>query len=265
MNQYILINNLRDLSKLDLIIISKAIVNTWNQNMNNILELFESKKNNYVKVIIDIIYQLNHNKSTQDLISMLYDITMSLNDNIKYFSDNPALVPVPVPVPIAVDITTLQNLPSFNNLNIHNYPNIIDVSHININWSLYDATCKLFTNYFNIDSAEKEFRKIRYIELLNENLSKNSINNSDIYTVNRALSAYIRVNNINNPVVNPVNIFLNIELKNKLIKLLGTKYSISSEESFVLINKNFINNIGILKLDNEINYPLFYDVINMFI
>ena len=255
------IQNLRDLSKLDLIIISKAIVNIWNQNMNNILELFENKKNNYVKVIIDIIYQLNHNKSTQDLISMLYDITMSLNDNIKYFSDNPA----PVPVPVPVDMITLQNLPLFNNLNIHNYPNIMDVSHININWSLYDATCKLFINYFNIDSSEKEFRKIRYIEFLNENLSKNSINNSDIYAVNRALGAYIRVNNINNPVVNPVNIFLNIELKNKLIKLLGTKYSISSEESFVLINNIFINNIGIQNQDNEINYPLFHDVINMFI
>ena len=222
------------------------------------IELFETKKNNYVKIIIDVIYQLNQNKPVPTLIIMLYDITMALNDNIKYFSDNPG------PVPVHVDFPNLQNLPAFNNLNIHGYPNIMDIAHINMNSKLYDATCKLFTNFFNVDSAQKDLRKIKYFGFLNENLSKITIDLTHIFTVNKAISAYIRMNNINNP-VNPGILILDVMSKNRLIKLLGTKYSISAPESFEQLNNIFINNIVIPNQDNEINYPLFYDIINMFI
>jgi hypothetical protein len=251
--------NLRELSKLDIIIISRAIVNTWNQNMNGVAELFETKKNNYIKIIIDIIYQLNQNKSVPSLIIMLYDITMVLNDNIKYFSDNPG------PVPVPIDFPNLQNLPAFNNLFMHIYPNIMDIAHINMNWKLYDATCKLFTNFFNVDSAQKDLKKIRYFGFLNENLSKISIDLTHIFTVNKAISAYIRMNNPNNPVVNPGILILDTISKNKIIKLLGTRFSISNPESFEQLNNIFINNLVIPNQDNEIIYPLFYDIINMFI
>ena len=244
-------------------------MNTWNQNHNQNpnmqIELFETKKNNYVKIIIDVIYQLNQNKPVPTLIIMLYDITMALNDNIKYFSDNP----VPIPVPVPIDFPNLQNLPAFNNLNIHGYPNIMDIAHINMNWKLYDATCKLFTNFFNIDSPQKDLRKIKYFGFLSDNLSKISMVSSDIFTVNKAISAYIRMNNPNNPnnpVVNPGGILiLDLVSKNKLFKLLGTKYYISTPESFEQLNSIFINNIVIPNQDNEINYSLFYDIINMFI
>jgi hypothetical protein len=89
---------------------------------------------------------------------------------------------------------------------------------------------------------------------------------SDIFTVNKAIGAYIRMNNPNNPVVNPGGILiLDVVSKNKLIKLLGKKYCISNPESFEQLNSIFINNIVIPNQDNEINYSLFYDIINTFI
>jgi hypothetical protein len=182
--------------------------------------------------------------------------------NIKYFSDNPG------PVPVPIDFTNLQNIPAFNNLFIHGYPNIMDIAHINMNWKLYDATCKLFTNYFNVDSAQKDLKKIRYFSFLSENLSKITIDLTHIFTVNKAISAYIRMNNLNNPnnpIVNPGILFLDMVSKNKLFKLLGTKYSISNPECFEQLNSIFTNNLVIPNQDNEINFSLFYDIINMFI
>ena len=135
-----------------------------------------------------------------------------------------------------------------------------------MNFKLYEATCKLLINYFNIDTDEQTLRKTKYIHFLNENLRKHTIMNNDFNTVNKALCAYIQLNNLNN-LPNHIN-NLDIISKNKIIKLLSSKFYISIPEIFDQLNNIFINipeNNANNDVNNEINYPLFYDIINMFI
>jgi len=276
--------NPRDLSTLDIIIISKAIVNTWNQvypvnpvhpanpanpaNPGN-MEMFETKKKKYIKVIIEILKQFCLNKTPDVLVNFLYETTISLNDNIIYCNN----------IVGGIELS-FANLAAFNELNLLNLNNLMNINAINMNSKLYEATCKLFTNYFNLDSDEQELKKTKYINFLNENLRKYKISNNDVNTVNKALNAYIRMNNQNNQQnqqnpqnpQNPQNQIMNLDIisKNRIIKLLSTKFYISTPDTFDQLN-NIFNNIpeninhnnNINNANNEINYPLFYDVINI--
>lgn len=238
----------RSLSNIDIIIIASSMVKIWketlihptpnlNPNPNPIINV-ETRRNQYVKIFINVINSLTANNNLDDT----FDLITGLTDNFNYFNNFP------------IEDIHLNNIHNFNNLNTYILNDLYEVHLSSFNKLLYTETYNFFKKYFDNNDEERIHNTNNYINFLNSHLKKNSLSKTELVSLYLGLITYKKITNgcvgIN---------------KDKIIENLATGYYISDYNILFELNKIFlkyVNNEN-FNIDNQsINYKLVFDIIN---
>lgn len=229
--------NMRNLSEIDIIIITNALVKVYKDNYLNFN--METKKNEFIKLFIKIIQIINPNYNVDNLI----DLVTKLNDNF-------------------VLINNLnQNelfLTNFCNLNMYtlnpvpnNIPNLWNVNILLFNKLLFDETYNFFKLYNDLDDSEKIEKKESYAKTISDILKKKTLSKIEYY------SFLLGVNTLKKMTIN-----ISID---KILVVLNKRCYISDLDILQKINSIYQKNMNSreLNIENEIiDYSLVYEIIN---
>ena len=222
--------NLGDLSTIDLVIISYAMVKVWREKMQNVA--IENNKNKFIKLFASIIQNINQNNN----FDYLFFITTTLNDNCSYIDNNF----------LQNNTFNLSNIGLFNSINSFELVYLHNINIVFLNKSLYEETYKFFTGYFCADETSENIEK--YIKFLTQIFKKPSLSKIEYNSILLGIKTF---KNIKEDDV------INIE---KVLCLLNDKYCISKMETLKKLNKICNNNEEVVIDNRNIDYALVHEI-----
>lgn len=221
---------LGDLSTIDLVIISYAIVKVWKEKIQNIP--IENNKNKFIKLFANVIQCINQNNNFDNLFFLI----TTLNDNCIHI-DNNYCQNIPL---------NLVNIGLFNAINNVELVNLYNVNIIHLNKSLYEESYKFFYNYFNADETDENIEK--YINFLTQHFKKPSLSKIEYNSILLGIKTF---KNIKKDEI------INVE---KILCLLNNKYCISKIDTLKKLNK-ILNNTEEVVFENRIiDYALVHEI-----